>query len=506
MPFINAAIYVRVSSEEQVKHGYSIGAQLEKCRERALSLGVKNIIEFRDEGVSGSILQRPGLMKLRESIRSGGIDLVVVYDPDRFARNVSHQLIITEEIDNKGVRLEFVNFDWKNTPEGQMFYTIRGAISQYEREKIRERTMIGRIQKAKKGKMPHGHKPYGYNYDSESATLVINDKEAEVVKFMFNWIINEDIGINGIAKRLTAMGVPTKRGAKQWHRTVVKQILSNPVYKGVFYANRYNCKDYGLNKYKAPEDKVCFTLRDESEWIPVPVPRIIDDDTWERAQKVLENARRLWAGLNKKKYLLSGLVTCGECGDNMSGVYGKHWGKKYRYYTCRKNWAGSSSKGCGQRFNADILESAVWEVITNWLKDPEQLLEVMEENPDRKILEKELLNLENEIDKCNQGRAGIISMLEKSIIKQDEAVLSFTRIEKQKKDLETRINEIKLSLNKGQINDSERKVWLEMAKGYLESLERMDFNDRRALVRQLISRVIVFSDKNIIVHGNISSL
>ena len=505
MAIVNAAIYVRVSSEEQAKHGYSIDAQIEKCSERATSLGAKQIIEYRDEGVSGSIMQRPGLIKLRDAIKSGAIDLVVVYDPDRFARNVSHQLIITEEIDNRGVKLDFVNFDWKNTPEGQMFYTIRGAISQYEREKIRERTMTGRLQKAKQGKMPHGHKPYGYDYDQENSTLVINENEANTVSLMYKWLINEDIGINGIAKRLTGMGIPTKKNAEQWHRVVVKQILMNPIYMGIFYANRYNCKDYGLNKFKSKEERIYFTVRDESEWIPIAVPQIIDEDTWEKVQSILKNAKRLWAGQEKRKYLLSGLVTCGECCDNMSGVYGKEWSNKYRYYTCRKSWAGSKSKGCGHRYNADLLEKIVWDVIVNWLKDPKQLLDIMEDNPDTEILENELQNINSEIINCDQARSGILSLMERGIIKNDEAVGSFLRIEKRKTEIETRKHEIEIALKNSVMQDSEKDAWMELAREYLEKLDQMDYADRRSMVRQLVNRVVVKKDKSVIIHGNITS-
>ena len=152
--FVRAAIYVRVSSEEQAQHGYSLDAQRHACRIRAQQLGATTMVEFADEGVPGTILERPGLTKLRQAVMRRDVDVVVIYDPDRFARSLAHQLLVTDEIERAKIRLDFVNFEWQNTPEGKLFYAMRGAFSEYEREKIRLRTSTGRIQKARQGKLP----------------------------------------------------------------------------------------------------------------------------------------------------------------------------------------------------------------------------------------------------------------------------------------------------------------------------------------------------------------
>jgi site-specific DNA recombinase len=175
-----AAVYVRVSTEDQARHGYSLQAQVEACRARAEALGASDVKVFADEGVSGALLARPGLNALREAVRSRAAALVVVWDPDRLSRNLSHQLLLTEEIEQARVRLEFVNFEWKSTPEGQLFYALRGAIAQYEKEKIRERTGRGRLQKARQGKLPAAFRPYGYDYDPGASLLVVKPEEAQV--------------------------------------------------------------------------------------------------------------------------------------------------------------------------------------------------------------------------------------------------------------------------------------------------------------------------------------
>lgn len=139
-------VYTRVSTEEQAREGYSLASQLEACRTKATALGATEIVECVDEGASGEILTRPQLTRAREIMRQGGINAFVCLDPDRLARKLAHQLLITEEIERCGVRLEYVNFDRANNPEGNLLYAIRGAIAEYEKEKIKERTVRAKGQ------------------------------------------------------------------------------------------------------------------------------------------------------------------------------------------------------------------------------------------------------------------------------------------------------------------------------------------------------------------------
>lgn len=99
---MNAAIYVRVSTDQQAEKGYSIDTQLEACRKCAMELGAENIEEFIDDGYSGGFIDRPELTRLRESLARKEIDVVIAYAPDRLARKMIHLLIISEEIVKAG--------------------------------------------------------------------------------------------------------------------------------------------------------------------------------------------------------------------------------------------------------------------------------------------------------------------------------------------------------------------------------------------------------------------
>lgn len=133
---ITAGIYVRVSTSEQAEQGYSIQTQIKACKDKAYELGAIDIFEYADEGFSGAKLDRPAMTKLRDDIRKDKLDIIICYDPDRLARNLAHQLLITDEIE-KYCRegLIFVSVSFENSPEGRLFYSMRGAFSAYEREK-----------------------------------------------------------------------------------------------------------------------------------------------------------------------------------------------------------------------------------------------------------------------------------------------------------------------------------------------------------------------------------
>ena len=456
-------------------------------------MGASDICEYADEGVSGAILDRPGLSALRAAVRAAGVGLVVVYDPDRLARKLAYQLLVTEEIEAAGARLEFVNFEWRNTAEGQLFYALRGAVAQYEKEKIRERTMAGRRQKAKSGKMPSGFAAYGYTYDPERQTLVANPAEADIVRRIFQLLINEGVGVNGIAHRLTQEGVPTRRGAAAWHRVVVRQIIQNPVYTGTFYANRLDCEGMGLNRYLASGQRHAMRVRAREEWIPVPVPAILDEALWGRAQEILAQAQRLMHTHPQSDYLLSGLVTCSICGVPMAGTRRNNWGTKVRGYTCRRSWAGAKSTGCGRFVRAEPLEAAIWTRVGGWINDPELLVSEVtgDSNDMEEQLQDEIRQVEQGLRNAEQGKRNILSVLERHLAEPDECLDALRRIRQRIEELSARHRELEVSVAQPRADDVDRiRAW---AGEWLDggALDELPFERRRLLVRQLVVNVAV---------------
>ncbi|WLR61775.1 recombinase family protein [Guptibacillus hwajinpoensis] len=492
-------MYTRVSTEEQARSGYSLKEQLRACREKA---GTNDVIEYVDEGLSGEFLDRPSLTKLRKDVLADVIDVVICLDPDRLSRKLMNQLILSEEIEKKA-QLIFVNGEYKRTPEGMLFYQMRGAIAEFEKAKITERMSRGRREKARQGKVLRDFQVYGYSYDKEQEQFKINEYEAKVVKLIFELFTNtNDLvkGINGIAKYLSNQGIPTKRNAKQWHRQVVRQILMNRIYIGEFYQNRWNTEGMLGNKYKQEDERVKMKQRPKEEWIQVPCPAFIDKEQFEHAQILLKQSRRRWSGINKNEYLLSGLVRCSTCGNTMTGRRQKNWGTYVFEYSDVKNTAGAKHKGCGFRIKCEELDQVIWNTIKEWLNHPEKLDELSESEDDSYSYEKaELDRINYELSRVKNGRQRLINFLmEEDVI--DEQEIREKLKELKEKELSLNNNKIKIQeLLDGVEGNGIKEVLIQKASAHYLSLGSRDleFGVKRDLIRSVVKEIKVSSDKKV---------
>ena len=164
--YVRPALYARVSSEQQVRDE-TIASQLEALRQRIAADGL--ILEetscFLDEGISGAVLVRPALERLRDQAAAGCFDRLYVLCPDRLARSFAHQVLLIDELHRTGVEVVFLNHAHDPTPEGQLLLQVQGVISEYERAKIQERNRRGKLHAARAGAVSVlGGAPYGYRY------------------------------------------------------------------------------------------------------------------------------------------------------------------------------------------------------------------------------------------------------------------------------------------------------------------------------------------------------
>jgi site-specific DNA recombinase len=496
-------IYARVSTAEQGLKGYSIDAQIEECIKKA---GTPEVMKYIDSGFSGEFLERPDLERLRNDVREGLIDKIICYDPDRLARKLMNQLIIDDEFRKRGVDVIFVNGEYANTPEGQLFFSMRGAIAEFEKSKIRERTMSGRRSKAKKGKVIKNDFIYGYDF--VKGELVINEEEAKVVRFIFDAFTNpasEFRGINGIALYLTEQKVPTKRGAKTWHRQVVRQILLNEVYIGRKAQNKFNTEGMLGNRYKKnPDEKVKVSQRPKEEWIYVDVPAIIDEEQFQYAQKLIGESRRRYTKTSKHTYLLSGLLRCAKCGNTMTGVQQNNWGTKVSTYTDRKNYSGAKNKGCGNSIKADYLEEKVWGAIEDYLNNPEKFASLDNNKEDTRYdFEKnECERIEKEIERTKKGRKKLMKL----IVLDDDDDLDITDFKEEIRELQNKEKTLQEQYNKLkekiQSRDEKSETSLEAYKKamalYVEAKEE-EFTpeQKQQLLRTLVQEIHVYDKEEI---------
>ncbi|MCX7781744.1 MAG: recombinase family protein [Negativicutes bacterium] len=346
------AIYARVSTDEQARSGYSLQDQIDQCRKKLLSMGLSNIKEYIDDGYSGEFLDRPALSRLREDLRAKLIQTVIVYDPDRLSRNLTNQLIIADEIEKYGAKLEFITGSYDASPEGRLFFSMRGAIAEFEKEKIRERSLRGKKAKVMSGKPLFGKEKYGYHCDRQTGQYVINEAEAEIVRLIFKKYLENMAGVATLYEQLKAMGIVNRAG-KPFSISVLHRILSEEMYAGTKWAFQKVSKNIGQKKRKV-------VTRNKSEWISIEVPAIIDRETFEKTTALRRQNKAVARRNTKFGYLLSGIIKCAKCGYAMNGVrFPKRNNKEYAYYVCT---AYVNGKECANRrcVPSVELDEAVW--------------------------------------------------------------------------------------------------------------------------------------------------
>ena len=382
---MRVAIYARVSTEKQ-ERDQTIDSQLTALREwvaqQAHDLRPEHV--FTDPGHSGARLDRPGLDRLRDAAAAAEFDAIVVYSPDRLARRYAYQVLLLEEFRKAGCGVEFVQRPISTDPHDQLLLQIQGAVAEYERAVLGERFRRGKIQRARAGAWVAGRAPYGYRYvpkrDGVPGHLVVDDAEAAVVRMMYRWLIDERLSIRAIIRRLTDGPWRPRRGGRVWSNPVVHHILSDPVYAGTGYANRYvlTASPHPHRRSRRPEALTCRRERPREEWVPIRVPALVDEETHElAAAQLARNADAATRHNTRNFYLLRCLLTCGRCGRAMVGASYPDGGRgRLRYYKCcgREPISPKHQPRCSRPMvRAEDVEEAVWGHIQRLIEDPAAL-------------------------------------------------------------------------------------------------------------------------------------
>jgi site-specific DNA recombinase len=197
-----------------------------------------------------------------------------------------------EEFTQVGCLGVFLDRPISQDPHDQLLLQIRGAVAEYERALIADRTRRGRMAKLRAGHLlPWIHTPYGYRcdpqYPRDPTRLRIEEPEAAIIRQMFTWYADEGLSIHAIAARLMRMRIPTYHGGLHWQPATVGGMLRNEVYAGTAYGNR----DYEVEPTRwrggrsaAERQRHHTRQRPREEWIAVEVPPIIARELFERVQ------------------------------------------------------------------------------------------------------------------------------------------------------------------------------------------------------------------------------
>src|SRR5215216_6339441 len=239
------ALYARVSTSRQ-QQAQTIDQQLDRLRASVAQHPDWHLADehiYRDDGYSGAKLNRPGLDRLRDRAAFAAFELILISAPDRLARNYVHQMLLIDELAQRGCQVEFLDRPMSDDPHDQLLLQIRGAVAEYERNLISERMRRGRQAKLRAGTLlPWTTPPFGYRLDPERprdvAGVRVEPGEAVLVAQLFDWYLEPEGTVYRLARRLTDLGVPTPTGKPRWNAASVRGILRNPAYVGRALTNR----------------------------------------------------------------------------------------------------------------------------------------------------------------------------------------------------------------------------------------------------------------------------
>ena len=330
---------------------------------------------FEDDGYSGTTLVRPGLEAVRDLAAAGQIAAVLVYAPDRLSRKYAYQILLTEEFARRGVAVVYRNAPPATTPEEHLLVQVQGMIAEYERAQLLERTRRGKRHKARCGSVNVlSAAPYGYRYvkktDQADAYYQVDEGEAALVRQVFAAYTRDDVSMYAIARRFNDTQVPTRTGGR-WDPATIRKMLLNPAYIGkACFGRRAPGTRQRITRRlrlrgRLPVRDQARRDRPREEWVEIPVPALIAEETFALAQAQLEHNTRFARRRTKRPTLLQGLLVCAQCG---YAVY-----RRRRMYQCwgREGWEHAHGPVCTARpLRQDHLDTLVWREVIRLLDDP----------------------------------------------------------------------------------------------------------------------------------------
>lgn len=510
---MRAAIYARVSGSRQEQE-QTIASQLELLRnhvnDHGWALDERHV--YADDGVSGSRLDRPALDSLRDAVAEGQVDVVVFTCPDRLARSYVHQWVLLEEIKKHSVEVAFINRPISGTPEDQLLLHVQGAVAEYERAKIFERTRRGRLYKARQGEMlTWGTPPFGYRYvrhsDRRGGRAEINEVESAWVRKMFDWLLADHLPLAQIARRLTEAGVPCRK-ARHWYSGSVRAILLNPVYVGRAYYNRREYVHEAVERSpgRGQGERLRMRFRPSDEWIEMRVPVIMDEATFRRAQEQLRKNKLLSPRRTQPgRYLLRGLVRCAKCNRRMRGFRNG----KYVYYRCTSVsdlWGTCTLAPCTQKnVPADALDAFVWNHLRELVTDPTMLNEQLKieretTTPQAAAFDQQIDRVKREVTSQNRRMERLMELYEEGLVEKEtykeRSEVLRTKLAALEKEIE--------SFGRLREDAAHQARLLEGAEAFRSAvrngIENATFEERQRLCRLLIERVEIETDEIVVKH------
>ncbi|MBV8438648.1 MAG: recombinase family protein [Silvibacterium sp.] len=516
-----AAIYARVSSEQQREEN-TIASQTASLIEFANShdLEVPKEWVFEDEGYSGATLERPGLEQVRDLAAEGQIQVVLAYAPDRLSRKYAYQILLIEEFARHGVETLFVKSPQGDSAEDQLLVQFQGMIAEYERAQILERSRRGKRHRAHSGEVSvMSGAPYGYRYirktDEAPAAYIVHEAEARIVGRMYEMYTVEGLSIGEITHRLNAEGIPTRKASARWERSVVWAVLRNPTYRGTacFGKTSVSTRTRVMRPQRrrgvATPSMTAGHERPREEWIEIPVPAMIIEESFARAQELLRENKIRSRRRTIAPSVVQGLVSCAKCGYAFLRTSTYTTARKIHYYKCigSDSWRKLGGPVCDNRrlVQQDLLDQIVWAEVIRLLEEPALIQQELDRrltaarsaNPTKKREQ----SLQRELTHVGKG-------IERLLNAYQEGLLSIEQLRERMPLLRQREQLLRAELQAIADQSNDQIAFLRLAEtltAFLARLrsaaETLSVIERQRIVRLVVKEVLVGDDTITIRHS-----
>ncbi len=512
------AFYCRVSTFHQEKDE-TIKVQLEELARVYKGENVVNI--YKDDGFSGSFLDRPALNQLREDAKGGLFDTIALYNLDRLSRKTAHQLLLIDEFRKREIKIEVLGKDFENTPQGEFSLTVLSAAAQLEKELIVQRMRDGKYRRARAGILVGCSVPtYGFKIvkrdrdKGQEAYFEEDPIEANNLKSIFKTYLEVE-SIRETIRRITKLGIRTRK-EKVFTTKGIGNLLRNETYIGNYYFGKsYPCEAKNPKLEKNRGRLTSKKMKPRADWLLIKVKPIISKEIFNKVREVLnERSGRGFYKNSKYQYLCSGLIRCLKCGRIYYGrpntkyfSKGENRQKVHLSYLCsgRSKPALLSERCLGSRIiGVERLDGAIWEYVSNLIADPARVKNAItllreRRNNDRGVNEKAKDALAEEKMKIKMKKSKILDLYANSGLGReelDEKVLEFNKQEALfDKEIARIDNELK---NMSDMSSAEEEVE-NLCLSYKEKLNNPSFELKKMVIRKWVKEINLEEDGKIII-------
>jgi len=480
---MKAAAYARYSSDNQREE--SIEAQLRAIREYCERNRIQLVKIYTDEARSATTDDRPGFLQMIQDSTIGLFSAVIVHKLDRFSRDRYDSAFYKRQLKKNCIRLVSVLENLDDSPESIILESVLEGMAEYYSRNLAREVMKGMKETALQCKHTGGKPPLGYDV-ARDKTYVINEHEARAVRLIFEMYASGK-GYSDIIHILNNEGYRTQTG-RPFGKNSIHEILKNEKYRGVYIFNRSASKKNGKRNHHKSKNE------DEIIKIEGGMPRIIDDETWEKVNKRMAKNKK-GANSAKETYLLSGLIYCSKCGGAMTGTR-KFAGRNKSLYVSYECSTRKRTKTCDMKaINKNYVEGLVIDHLEKNIFSPkaiERLVAKISEyaasqnaeiSRDIKVFTDQLAGVQTQINNIvNAIAAGMFhpSMKEK----MDE-------IEAKKVNLTIKLEEAKLQAQMHAPTE-------DMIRKYLQKdadIKNKSPEEQKRIIQAYVKKVIVYDDK-----------